>query len=201
MAERDLWDERRRSYESEYFQRREHELIEKMRARARELAEQHQLGEATGIADDEVLKALHDLGYTRETVTLVHLVPLLQVAWIDGSVSAPERAGILEAARLRGVEESTPAYRQLVSWLDKKPLDGFFEDTLRLIGNLLAAMPDEAREKAKVTLLAFANAIADASGGILGIGSRVSADERAVIERIAREMESAHPAAVKKVVR
>jgi tellurite resistance protein len=123
------------------------------------------------------------------------------VAWIDGSVSAPERAGILEAARLRGVEESTPAYRQLVSWLDKKPLDGFFEDTLRLIGNLLAAMPDEAREKAKVTLLAFANAIADASGGILGIGSRVSADERAVIERIAREMESAHPAAVKKVVR
>lgn len=201
MAERDLWDERRRSYESEYFQRRERELIEKMRARARELAEQHQLGEATGIADDEVLKALHDLGYTRETVTLVHLVPLLQVAWIDGAVSAPERAGILEAARLRGVEESTPAYRQLVSWLDKKPLDGFFEDTLRLIGNLLAAMPEDARQKAKLTLLAFANAIADASGGILGIGSRVSADERAVIERIAREMESAHPAAAKHVVR
>lgn len=201
MAERDLWDERRRSYESEYFQRRERELIEKMRARTRELAQEHQLGEATGISDDEVLKALHDLGYTRETVTLVHLVPLLQVAWIDGSVSAAERAGILEAARLRGVEESTPAYRQLVSWLDQRPLDGFFEDTLRLIGNLLAAMPEEARAKAKTTLLAFANAVAEASGGILGIGGKVSADERAVIERIAREMEAAHAAAVKQVVR
>ena len=201
MAERDLWDERRRSYGSEYFQRRERELVEKMRARARELAEEHQMGEATGISDDEVLKSLHDLGYTRETVTLVHLVPLLQVAWIDGSVSAAERAGILEAARLRGVEESTPAHRQLVSWLDRKPLDGFFEDTLRLIGNLLAAMPDDARAKAKKTLLAYANAIAEASGGILGLGSKVSADERAVLDRIAREIETAHGGAVKQVVR
>ena len=201
MADRDLWDERRRSYESEYFQRRERELIEKMRARARELAEEHQMGQATGISDDDVLAALHDLGYTRETVTLVHLVPLLQVAWIDGSVSAPERAGILEAARLRGVEESTPAYRQLIGWLDKRPLDGFFEDTLRLIGNLLAAMPDGARAKAKTTLLAYANAIADASGGILGFGNKVSDDERAVIDRIAREMETAHVAAVKQVVK
>lgn len=200
MAERDLWDERRRSYESEYFQRRERELIEKMRARARELAEEHHLQRATGITDDEVLKALHDLGYTQETVILAHLVPLLQVAWIDGSVSSAERAGILEAARLRGVEENTPAYRQLVGWLDKKPLDGFFEDTLRLIGNLLAAMPEDARVKAKTTLLAFANAIAEASGGILGLGSKVSAEERAVLDRLAAEMEKAHAGAVKQVV-
>jgi tellurite resistance protein len=201
MADRDLWDERRRSYESEYFQRSERELIEKMRARTRELAEVHELREGAGIADDEILKALHDLGYTRETVTLVHLVPLLHVAWIDGSVSAAERAGILEAARLRGVEESTPAHRQLVSWLDKKPLDGFFEDTLRLIGNLLSAMPDAERVRARTTLLAFALATAEASGGILGLGGKVSDEERAVIDRIAREIEAAHGEAAKQVVR
>jgi len=201
MADRDLWDERRRSYESEYFQRRERELIEKMRARARELAEAHEMGQATGISDDEVLKALHDLGYTRETVTVIHLVPLLQVAWADGSVSAAERAGILEAARLRGVEESSPAYRQLVGWLDQKPLDGFFEDSLRLIGDLLSAMGDDARVKARTTLLAFALAIAEASGGILGVGPKVSKEERTVIDRIAREIEAAHGAAVKQVVR
>jgi tellurite resistance protein len=201
MADRDLWDERRRSYESEYFQRSERELIEKMRARTRELAEVHELREGAGIADDEILKALHDLGYTRETVTLVHLVPLLHVAWIDGSVSAAERAGILEAARLRGVEESTPAHRQLVSWIDKKPLDGFFEDTLRLIGNLLSAMPDAERVRARTTLLAFALATAEASGGILGLGGKVSDEERAVIDRIAREIEAAHGEAAKQVVR
>lgn len=201
MADRDLWDERRRSYESEYFQRRERELLEKMRERGRRERAQQELAEPAGVSDDEILKALHDLGYTRETVILLHLVPLLQVAWIDGSVSSAERAGILEAARLRGVEESSPAYRQLIGWLDKKPLDGFFEDTLRLIGNLLTIMPESESSKHKQDLLSYSNAIARASGGILGIGSKVSNAEQEVLDRIAREISSAHPSAVGQVVR
>jgi hypothetical protein len=200
MAERDLWDERRRSFESEYFQRRERELIEKMRQRAAREAEQQSLAEQVGVDDDDVLNALHDLGYTRETVTLLHLVPLLQVAWVDGSVSAEERAGILEAARLRGVEESSPANRQLLGWLDRRPAEGFFEDTLRLIGLLLHAEPAEQQARTREDLLSYANAIARASGGILGLGS-VSAEEQAVLERIARAIEGAHGAATQQVLK
>lgn len=201
MADRDLWDERRRSYESEYFQRRERELLEKMRARGRREREAKELAEPAGVSDDEILKELHDLGYTRETVTLLHLVPLLQVAWIDGAVSSAERAGILEAAKLRGVEESSPAYRQLIGWLDKKPLDGFFEDTLRLIGNLLVIMPESESTKHKQDLMSYANAIARASGGILGLGSKVSAAEQEALDKIAREISTSHPKAVGEVVR
>jgi tellurite resistance protein len=201
MAVRDLWDERRRSYESEYFQRRERELVEKMRQRAAREAEELEMGEQLGVSDDEILSALHDLGYTRETVTLLHLVPLLQVAWVDGSVSAEERAGILEAARARGVEESSPANRQLVGWLDSRPPEGFFEDNLRLIGHLLEVEPPEQQARARASLLAYANAIARASGGILGLGSKVSADEEAVLERIARAIESAHGAATQQVLK
>ena len=201
MADRDLWDERRRSYESEYFQRRERELLEKLRERGRRERAQKELEEPVGVSDDEVLAALHDLGYTRETVVLLHLVPLLQVAWSDGAVSSAERAGLLEAARLRGVEESSPAYRQLVGWLDKKPLDGFFEDTLRLIGNLLVIMPESESAKHKQDLLSYANAIARASGGILGLGSKISAAEQETLDRIAREIEGAHADAAKKLVR
>ncbi len=201
MADRDLWDERRRSYESEYFQRRERELLEKMRERGRREREAKELAEPVGVSDDEILKELHDLGYTRETVTLLHLVPLLQVAWIDGAVSSAERAGILEAAKLRGVEESSPAYRQLLGWLDKKPLDGFFEDTLRLIGNLLVIMPESESAKHKQDLMSYANAIARASGGILGLGSKVSAAEQEALDKIAREIATAHPQAAGEVVR
>jgi len=201
MADRDLWDERRRSYESEYFQRRERELLEKMRERGRREREAKELAEPVGVSDDEILKELHDLGYTRETVTLLHLVPLLQVAWTDGAVSSAERAGILEAAKLRGVEESSPAYRQLIGWLDKKPLDGFFEDTLRLIGNLLVIMPESESTKNKQDLMSYANAIARASGGILGLGSKVSAAEQEALDKIAREISTAHPKAVGEVVR
>lgn len=201
MAERDLWDERRRSYESEYFQRRERELIEKLRERAARAAAQQELAEQIGVADDEVLKSLHDLGYTRETVTLLPFVPLLHVAWVDGSVSAAEREAILDAAKLRGVEEGSPAYRQLVSWLDKKPLDGFFEDTLRLISILLESEPPEQRARSKQDLLSYAGAIARASGGILGLGNKISSAEREVLDKIAREIEGAHRDATKQVVR
>ena len=181
MADRDLWDERRRSYESEYFQRRERELIEKMRARARELAEEHQMGQATGISDDDVLAALHDLGYTRETVTLVHLVPLLQVAWIDGSVSAPERAGILEEEpeallRQRAVQEEadlprlerrqdpgdrrrTPADEErhrleaLAPRLERAPRDPVGPPVERLEGERLPGCPERHAERIPIDLL------------------------------------------------
>jgi len=201
MADRDIWEDRRRSYEAEYFQRRERELIEKMRARAAREAERKGLAEETGIADAQVLAELDALGYTRDTVALVHLVPLLHVAWIDGSVSTAEREQILEAARLRGVEPGSAAHGQLESWLAARPPEGFFEDTLRLIGHLLQALPEAERSRSRDDLVHYSAAIARASGGILGLGSKVSADEQRVLDRIAQEIEVAHPGATKQVVR
>ncbi len=201
MAERDIWEDRRRSYEAEYFQRRERELIQKMRERAAREAQRKELAEQTGVADEDILRRLEELGYTRDTVTLLHLVPLLHVAWIDGSVSPAERERILEVARLRGVEPGSPAYQQLQGWLDQRPAEGFFEDALRLIGDLLQALPDEERERSRTDLVEYSAAIARASGGILGLGSKVSSAEREVLNRIAREIERAHEGAAKQVVR
>jgi hypothetical protein len=201
MADRDIWEDRRRSYEAEYFQKRERELIEKMRARAAQQAQLEALAERTGVADEAVLKQLEELGYTRDTVTLLHLVPLLHVAWIDGSVSAAEREGILEAALLRGVEAGSAAHRQLEGWLDRRPPEGFFEDTLRLIGSLMQALPEAERSRSRADLVQYSTAIARASGGILGLGGKVSAAEQAVLDRIAREIEAAHAGASKQVVR
>lgn len=201
MAERDIWEDRRRSYEAEYFQRRERELIAKMRERAAREAQRKELAEQTGVADEDILRRLEELGYTRDTVTLLHLVPLLHVAWIDGSVSAAERERILEAARLRGVEPGSAAHQQLESWLDHRPAEGFFEDTLRLIGDLLQALPDEEREQSRTDLVEYSAAIARASGGILGLGGKVSSAERELLDRIAREIERAHAGAAKQVVR
>jgi hypothetical protein len=47
------------------------------------------------------------LGYVPETVMLLHLVPLVQMAWADGGVSNPERALIVEAARAPGIGGAT----------------------------------------------------------------------------------------------
>jgi hypothetical protein len=193
VTERDAFAGRGRALEEEYFRKREQELIEKLRTRAAAEAELHRLGEQAGVADEEILQNLQGLGYTPETVMLLHLVPLVQMAWADGGVSDRERALIVEAARARGVEAGSPADRQLAEWLTSRPSEQLFERTLCAIRGLLEARPAVEREASRRELLSYstATAIASASGGVLGFGA-VSAEERALLARLSSELERAH---------
>jgi hypothetical protein len=191
VAEKDLFAERGRSLEEEYFRKREKDLIEKMRQHADAEAERRRLGESAGVADEGILQDLQALGYTPETVTLLHVVPLVQMAWAEGNVSDRERDLIVEAARARGVEPGSPADRQLASWLTRRPSEDFFEKTLRAIGAILEAQPAEARAASQKDLLSYCTAIASASGGIMGFRT-VSDEERQVLARISQEFEKAH---------
>jgi len=191
MAEQDAFGDRRRSLEEEYFRKHEQELIEKMRRRAEEEAERRRLGEQAGVADEEILKDLQALGYTPETVMLLHLVPLVHMAWAEGNVSNRERTLIIEAARSRGVDAGTAADQQLATWLTQRPSGDFFDRTLRVIGAMLQARPLQEREASQRDLLSYCSAIASASGGILGFRI-VSDEERQVLARISQELERAH---------
>lgn len=191
MTGHDIWEERRRSHEAEYFQRREAELIAHIRETNLLAADRRGMGERIGVANDNLLQRLQELGYTQDTIMLVHLVPLVQVAWADGAVSASERDGIFEAAHARGIERGTAAHRELERWLEHRPPDGFFEDTLRLIGYLMHALPEAEGDRIRRDLLQLSTAIARVSSGLLGLGSRVSREERLILARIAREIEKA----------
>jgi hypothetical protein len=191
VTDRDAFAARGRALEEEYFRKREQELIEKLRRRAAAEAERHRLGEQAGVADEEILQDLQELGYTTETVILLHLVPLVQMAWAEGGVSDKERALIVEAARARGVEAGSPADRQLAEWLTSRPSERLFERTLRAIRAFLQARPAPEREATQRELLSYSAAIASASGGVLGFGA-VSAEERALLARLSNELERAH---------
>jgi hypothetical protein len=194
MADKELFGDRRRSREEEYFRRQEQELIEKLQQRGREEATRRRMAERTGVADEEILRDLQALGYTPETVMLLHLVPLLQMAWAEGSVSDRERDLIMEAARARGIDKDSPADQQLTSWLARRPSDELFEKTLRAIGTILEARPSEERAASQRDLLSRLTAIASASGGILGFG-KVSPQEEQVLARVSEEMARAHRSA------
>ena len=168
MTDRDAFAERGRSLEEEYFHRKEREVIDKMRVRAAAEEQRRRLGEKAGVADEEVLQDLQDLGYTPETVMLLYLVPLIQTAWAEGGVSEKERELIVKAARSRGITEGTPSDQQLNMWLSTRPSDELFEKTLRAIRTILQAQPADAREASEKDLLSLATAIASASGGIVG---------------------------------
>jgi hypothetical protein len=184
MGDENQLGKRGKALEDEYFHRKEKELIEKLRQRNAAEAQRQELSEATGIPDEDILKTLQEMGYTRETVSLLHLVPLIQVAWADGKVTAPEREMILEAASLHGVAGGSPAYLKLTDWLDHRPSDEFFEQALRVVGSILKSHPVTGGLGGS-DVLAHSIRVAEASGGILGFGNRVSDEERAMLQRIA----------------
>jgi hypothetical protein len=189
VSDRDAFADRGRALEEEYFRRREQELIEKLRQRAQADAAKQQLAEQAGVADEEILQDLQELGYTPETVALLYLVPLVQVAWAEGGVSDRERTLIVEAARARGIDADTSADAQLTQWLTTRPSEKLFEQTLRAIRAILESRPAAEREASRTDLLTYSTAIAEASGGVLGLRS-VSPEERALLARISSELES-----------
>lgn len=186
--EKDAFAERGHSLEEEYFRRKEKEVIDKMRRSAEVEAERRRLGEQAGVADTDVLRDLQELGYTAETVMLLHLVPLIQTAWAEGSVSEKERNLIVQAARARGIQAASPADVQLNRWLAEPPSQALFDKTLRVIGTILQSRSAEEREASQRDLLSLCMAIASASGGVVGFGA-VSADERRILQSITEQLE------------
>ena len=185
----DAMAKRGRGLEEDYFHRKEKELVEKLRKRREAEAQRQELGQGAGISNEEILKTLQELGYTRETVLLFHLVPLISVAWADNKVSGPERDLIIEAARARGISADSPADKQLNDWLTNRPSEEFVEQTLRVINNLAETEVPEEREMRRQNYLKLAMSVAEASGGILGLGSKVSDEEQAVLDRLAKRLE------------
>ena len=186
MAE-DFLSSRKRTNEEEYFQKQDRELIEKARQRAQAERQLRELGEQIGVTDPETIRELAELGFTPETVRLLPLIPVLEMAWAEGDVTAPERKMLVDLARARGIVEGTAGDRQLAEWLDRRPDESVFRRAGRLINALFASggrfdvTPND--------LLKYCEAIAEASGGLFGI-RRVSGDERATLERIANEIKS-----------
>jgi hypothetical protein len=200
MSEKDVFTQRKMGLEEEYFRKKEQELLEQIRRRTALQAEREELAEATGIADEEILATLREMGYTRETVGLLHLVPLVQVAWASGSVTPCERELVLRLSEWRGVRKDSPAWEQLNNWLDERPSDDFFLKTLRIIRLLLDFQTAKERVTGRTDLISFCIRIANASGGFMGVGSKISEGEQAALDQIVEELNGRNPEAVRQMV-
>lgn len=200
MSEKDVFAQRKTGLEEEYFRKKEQELLEQIRRRTALQSRREELAEATGIADEEILATLREMGYTRETVGLLHLVPLVQVAWASGSVTPRERELVLRLSEWRGVRNDGPAWEQLNNWLDERPSDDFFLKTLRIIRRLLDSQTMKEQVTSRTDLISFCIRIANASGGFLGIGSKISEGEQTALDQIVEELNRRNPEAVRQVI-
>ncbi|MGE0704365.1 MAG: hypothetical protein AB7F99_14095 [Vicinamibacterales bacterium] len=190
MADEDALAKRGKSLEEEYFRRKDRELIEKMRETAEAEKARGDMARQTGLADPALLAQLQELGFTPETVSLLPLFPVLEMAWEEGDVTSAERDLLIQLARSRGIQDNSVAGRQLEQWMAHRPQPAVFERARRLIGAMLSSGTEGLSATLNADdLVDYCEKIAAASGGLFGIG-RVSTSERALLNRIASDLKT-----------
>ncbi len=186
MGDRDSLQDRGRSLEEEYFRRKNREAIEKIEQQTRQDQALRDMGAQVGVDDPEMLRELQKLGFTADTVALLPLVPVVEVAWADGDIAAAERDAIMGLARTRGIADGSAAAHQLTAWLADRPAPDVFSGATRLIRALIDG-PAGGPTLSADDLVGYCESIASASGGLFGL-RKISAEERAALESIAARL-------------
>ncbi|HEY3802717.1 MAG TPA: hypothetical protein VGL61_08905 [Kofleriaceae bacterium] len=176
-------EERGRALENQFYDKENNDKIAAMKAKLDSQGSKDELRKVSGMTDDAVLEKLVHLKLTANTIAALSLVPLIQVAWADGTVQDNERTAILQGAHGKGLDKGSPGYALLESWLAKRPSDELIEAWEAYIKALVGQLSDEQNRLLKNQIVGFAKMVAASAGGFLGIG-RVSASEEKVLGRI-----------------
>jgi len=169
-----------------FFLERDRVLLEKLRELERVKRTKQELSRISGIHDDAVLDRLVALKVDPAVLAALEVLPLVLVAWADGEVDEKERHAVLDAAVHMEIAPDSVEYALLAQWLDQKPPPALAEAWSHYVRGLCAALGPAEREALRKELLGYAERIAAASGGLLGLGNRVSAAERRTLAELER---------------
>jgi hypothetical protein len=184
----DAFNKREHFTEEAYFQKREHEFIERIHRRQARQGEIQELGARLGLEHVGVIEAILDLGFSAPLSPLLFLAPLVRMAWADGSVSPKEHKMIVELARKDGVAKHGVADLLLAEWLAKKPSEDFFYDTLLAIRAVLLAIPREQADVRRQEIISRAKDIAAAPEGLFHTGAEILESEQRVLDLLKAEL-------------
>ena len=182
----DVFGDRRKALEDAFFRERDQVLLEKLRMELETVEEHRNLAHVSGILDDKVLANLVKAGVRAETLTAVTLIPLVEVAWADGTVSDDEREAVLKAAAENGVNEGSASCELLGQWLKDRPDVRIIGTWKEYVSALAKAMPADAMLVLRERLIGRMKRVAEASRGFLGLGRKISSVEMAKIEEFER---------------
>jgi hypothetical protein len=186
----DVFGDRRKALEDSFFRERDQLLLEKLRMELETVEEHRNLAHVSGILDDKVLANLVKAGVRAETLMAVTLIPLVEVAWADGSVSEDERAAVLKAAAENGVKEGSAAHQLLSHWLKDRPDVRIIASWKEYVGALAKAMPADAMLVLRERLIGRMRTVAEATWSLMGLGRKISKVEQSAIEEFER---ATHP--------
>jgi hypothetical protein len=182
--EPEILRDRGRSLEEQFFLKEDQRLLQRLRDLQAAEHTREALAKAAGVSKREILDRLLAAGLRPETIAALGLVPLVEVAWADGKLDARERSAVLERARTLGLVPGTTAHDLLEAWLNRRPDPGLLDAWTQMIRGIRDELGPAEADRLKDGLLEQARAVASASGGVLGLGSRVSGAEAAMLARL-----------------
>ena len=176
----------KRDLEDRFFLERDMELLQALREETASKEKKQALSDTSGIADEDLLCHLIEIQVSHETVAALSLIPLIVVAWADGNVDINERKAVLCAAQRSGIDKEHAGYQLLDCWLKNKPDDKLLAIWKDYVATLSLKLDEASRGTLKEGLLGRARTVAEAAGGILGLGNKVSKPEQAVLDELER---------------
>lgn len=180
----------RQNLHDAFFEDRDQELLDflEYEMKATDQQEQEQMLVKAGIDNPEVLRTLKRLGVTSESMTAFMLLPLVRLAWADSKMQDSEFESILKAASDDGIAYGTPSYRLLSRWLDEKPTEKMLDAWTKYAQAVARELDEASLDAFRNATLGRARRVAQASGGFLGLGERVSENERHVLQDLAHAL-------------
>ncbi|MEM8679462.1 MAG: hypothetical protein AAGF97_08925 [Planctomycetota bacterium] len=177
-------DERRQLLEESFFRRRNTDLMDQLRKQVALEAKRAEFAMVSGIHDQKLLDRLINLNMSSGTVAALALVPMVRVAWADGKLDAAEREAILASAVKSGLHQDSAGYHWLITWLQQRPEPELLEAWTHYVQALKETLSSDDRQALKAGLIDRARQVAEATGGFLGLGNKISAEEQTVLEEL-----------------
>jgi hypothetical protein len=175
--------EKGKNLEDEFFHKEDQRLIQRLRELKAKEVSRETLARASGIKNEAILDRLVQLGIHAETVAALGIVPLVEVAWADGSIDEKEKRAILERVEKSGIAPGSTAHDLLESWLQHRPEPRLLTAWSHMVQGLAESLTPEQVGSLRADLVERAHGVARASGGLLGVG-KVSSAEAEMIRQL-----------------
>jgi hypothetical protein len=190
MAE--FLEHQRQSLEDQFFLKEDQKIIEKLRMMQKMQETKENLSRVSGIQNDHVLQTLVDLKIRPETLAPLTLIPLLEVAWADGALDEKEKQAVVSAIHQSGRLKKPEDRELLEQWLERRPSPELLTGWTYYIQGLCERLSPEEKQGLKNELMTYTRSIAEASGGFLGLGNKISTAEAEMLKKMEAAFETGH---------